>query len=152
MKLVKDRFTNGFVAGILAGILPMSINLACRALGLTELLWSDFLAMYTFGQLTNAGPLHMIFSMAMEFILLGFLGGIFARYVIPSVSSRYQLFKGVLYGIMGWMLFFSIPYIFRLPLAREKTLETAMTSALSAMTWGLAMSFILKRLDKRTEQ
>ena len=55
---MKDRFSNGFAAGFLAGFAPLVLNLTGRAFNLTNVIWSDFMALFTFGKTTAAGLPH----------------------------------------------------------------------------------------------
>ncbi|EEG79074.1 hypothetical protein [Dethiobacter alkaliphilus] len=150
--MMKDRFSNGFLAGFLAGIVPVVINFSGRALDLTTIVWSDFIALFIFGSMTTEGAAELVFAVSVLTVFLGVLGGIFARYILPSLNSQRHLFKGLLFGTTSWILFFSIPYLFQLPDLDEVALKSAMTNFISASLWGLTMAYILKRIDNKVSQ
>ncbi len=100
----KDRFFNGFIAGLLGGIVPFAFNFGSRALGFTTLVWADFMGAFTMGNRPE-GIFEVLFFIGVQFVFLGLLGAIFAL-ILPFITSRRYLFKGALYGTTLWFLLF----------------------------------------------
>lgn len=146
---MRDRFTRGLVAGIVAGIVPFFINWGAFTLNLNTLRWSEFIGMLILGDLP-ATTGEMLFTIAAQFILLGILGVIFA-YLLPLLSvENYQL-KGSLYGLAIWFLAFIIVHLFKIGGIFEIPLKTAATNAVAGLFWGLALSIILGWFEHRVE-
>ena len=149
---MKDRFTTGFVAGFVGGLAPFVFNFSSRALGFTTLVWADFMGFYIFGRkATGGGAAEMVFAIGAQFVLLGILGSIFSL-ILPHITSHRHLFKGALYGTVIWFISFSIPYLLQLPELSVIPLKTAISNLIGASLWGIALAFILKRLDNKVSQ
>ena len=64
-----DRLLNGFIAGVIAGVIPVIINFIGRALELTTLVWADFMAVFVIGSRPETTvelptPLSLVFFLA----------------------------------------------------------------------------------------
>ncbi len=94
------------------------------------------------------GIFETVFFIGVQFVFLGLLGAIFAL-ILPFITSEHHLFKGALYGATGWFIFFSLPYLLQLPDLVEVPLSTSVSNVISAALWGIAMAFILNRLDNK---
>ena len=144
---MKDRVTYGFVAGILGALVPFVINFGSRALELTTLVWADFMGLFIMGKRPET-TFEMAFFIGSQFVFLGLLGSVFAL-ILPFITSQHLLFKGALYGVAVWFILFSLPFLQQLPELENVPLKTSLTHLVSSLLWGMAMAFILKRIDKK---
>jgi uncharacterized membrane protein YagU involved in acid resistance len=80
--------------------------------------------------------------------LLGTLGIVFA-FLIPLISGRVYLFKGVVYGVVIGFVFYAIPTLFQMPILKETSLATVVSNFTGGTIWGLVMAKVLQMLDKR---
>ncbi|ACB85118.1 hypothetical protein [Natranaerobius thermophilus] len=140
-----DRFYSGFISGILAGIFPIIINLGSLLIGLTTLIWSDFMSVYIIGR-TPEGIWETLFFILVQFLFLGVLG-IFFTFLLPHILSKRIVLKGFLYGIVVWLVLFTMPNILGIPKLEEVPIKTAMTHIISAGAWGVALALILNRIN-----
>ncbi|KJS87989.1 MAG: hypothetical protein JM58_02400 [Peptococcaceae bacterium BICA1-8] len=144
---MKDRFYNGFISGILGGLVSFVINFGSSALGLNTLVWADFMGLFILGGRPN-NTLETAFFIGAQFVFLGLLGTVFSL-IIPFITSKHHLFKGALFGASVWYLLFSLPYLFQLPELKEVPLKTVVSNLIAASLWGITMAYILKRIDSK---
>ncbi len=144
-----DRFTRGFIAGILAGVVPFIINYAAYSLELSTLRWADFMGKFLYGSQPQSTG-EVFFAKMSQFAALGLLGIIFA-YLITFVTSKNLFLKSVVYSITIWFVAFAITFLFQLPGLKEVPLKTVIANFISAISWGLALGVALKWLDQSTK-
>lgn len=119
---MKDRFFNGFVAGIISGVVPLVINFGCKALGWSTLVWADFMGTFMLGRMPE-GTAETIYFAVVQFVFLGVLGAIFAL-VLPIITSARHLFKGVVFGVPSgisyflYLIFYSFLILWTSPLTQ----------------------------------
>ena len=89
---MKDRFSNGFISGLVGGIVPLSINFGSRALDLNTLVWADYMGIFLLNRRPQ-GILEMVFLLGIQLVFLGLLGAIFAL-ILPLLTSKRDIFKG----------------------------------------------------------
>ena len=80
---MKDRFFYGFIAGIIGGIVPLLISFGCKTLGLTTIVWVDFMSTFMLAR-RPANAAEIAFFIVIQFIFLGVLGAIFAM-ILPYI-------------------------------------------------------------------
>lgn len=147
---MKDRFTNGFISGIIAGLVPWAFNWGTRALELNTVVWADFMGVFILGKRPDA-VVELAFLVGVQFGFLGILGGVFAL-ILPHLSSRRHLFKGAVFGVAVWFILFSLPVLFRIGQLEAVPLKTAVSNLIGAILWGIALAFILKWIDSKVSQ
>ena len=76
---MKNRFSNGFISGLVGGIVPLSINFGSRALNLNTLVWVDYMGIFLLNRRPE-GILEVAFLIGVQFVFLGLLGAIFALF------------------------------------------------------------------------
>ncbi len=146
---MEDRFTTGFVSGVLGGIVSFIISFGSFSLGLNTLVWADFMGTFIMDKKPE-GFIEMLFFIGVQFAFLGILGAIFA-FIIPYISSKYIAFKGAMYGATIWFVLLSLPNLFQDPIIEEIIFKTVVFNLLSAFFWGLALGMILKRMGSRID-
>jgi len=144
---LKDRFYYGFISGLLGGIVPFVINYGSRTLGLNTLVWADFMGTFVMGRRPE-GIIEMIFFIGLQFVFLGLLGAIFAL-LLPLITSKHHLFKGAIYGATVWFILFTLPYLLQLPDLAEAPFMTVVSHLVSSSLWGIVLSIILKKYEKK---
>ncbi len=144
-----DRFTRGFVAGVLGGII---MNLWSLAIVISILNWEiirfiDWSAIIIFGDLPR-NHLEGIFGFSMHLVFTGLLGIIFA-FLIPHITSRAYLFKGIVYGLIANFISYAIPGLFQKPVITEHSLATVTSNLIGAILFGIVLAQTLYWLDKK---
>ena len=147
---MNDRFTRGFVAGLLAGIPTMLLNYIADLLHWTTLRWTDFVAILIFGH-RYRNLSESIFSTIALLFFVGALGVIFTL-VIPVITSRNLWFKAWSFSEAIWFLAFTITYLFKIPELKIIPLKTALVNFLSASVWGLLLGSLLNWFANRLDE
>jgi uncharacterized membrane protein YagU involved in acid resistance len=147
---LKDRFSHGFVSGILAGLIPFVFNFGSRALGFTTLVWADFMGLFLLGRRPDTTS-EWAFSISVQFVFLGILGALFAL-ILPYIPSKRHLLKGALFGTTVRFTLFSLPYLLQLSELKSVSLNTAVSNLIGSALWGIALAFILKWIDNKVSQ
>lgn len=147
---LKDRYTRGFVAGLLAGIISLGFNLFSYYIHFSTLVWGDFIAGFVFRRKT-ANSWEYILAMGLGVIFTAVLGTMFSL-IIPQIKSKYLWFKGLIYSDVLWFAIYSITIMFRIPSLTVIPSKTALSSLISASIWGILLGVFLNFLDRKTEE
>lgn len=147
---MRDRFTRGFIAGIIAAIIPFGIHFIAFGLKLTTLRYADWLGLFIFGHFP-VGSGELIFTIIVQTCLLGGLGIGFA-YLIPLFSSQNYWLKGLVYGATIWFFTYFITFLFKIPELIIIPLKTATTNLIGGCLWGVSLGIVLNWLDDRLKQ
>jgi uncharacterized membrane protein len=143
-----DRFTRGFIAGVIGGVAMNLWNLVVLFLinwdVITYIEWAGIMI---FGSLPRSHAEGLI-ALLMQISFVGVLGISFA-FLIPHVTSQAYLFKGVVYGVAVGFFIYAIPTLFQVPVLKETSLATVISDIVGASVWGLVMAKTLHWLDKR---
>ena len=147
MDFIKDRLTQGFIAG--AGAWPIQILFTGTMywLRVTKLRYLDFAAVLTFNHLPK-GFLEVIFAEVVVIIFLGVLGIGFSM-LIALVSSKNLFFKGWLYGTFMWFAIYAAMTMYKLKHIYPVNTKTAVISLLAASLWSIVMTWILLFLNRK---
>ncbi|MCK8818070.1 hypothetical protein MWH28_11945 [Natroniella sulfidigena] len=144
---MRDRFTRGLIAGVIAGLPSLLFNIGAYTLNFTNLLWGDFMGVFLFGD-RPVGVAEVVFSSIAQALFLGGLGIIFV-FLLPLISSQHYLLKSSIYGLAIWFISFAIPFLFQLPKLADVELQTVISNFISGLLWGLALGIVLNWLDDR---
>lgn len=143
-----DKYANGFVSGFCGGIAAAATNLSL-ILGFNygELKFGDFAGVLVFGHF----PRGFWESVIAYIAYAGFAGtlGVIFSYLVPVLSSKYLLFKGLHFGIGVWFISYAITLLFKVPDLEDIPLKTAVTNLLASSLYGLIMTIMLRWLIKR---
>ncbi len=144
---MKDRFTRGFLSGVIAGIPTLIFSLVAFVLHWTTLRWSSFAAILIYGR--KSGNLsEEIFATLAVFVLCGILGVIIA-FVIPKLTSANYLLKCWLLSIAFWFFAFTLTVLFKVPALLVIPGKTAVANFIEASLWGLVLGYCLQWFDNR---
>ncbi len=142
-----DRFTRGFISGVIAGILPLIFNFTAFTLNFTTVRWAGFAGIFLFGHKPHSLG-EEIFAVIAVFFFLGLLGIIFSL-LIPFLSRENLLLKSSVFGLTVWFASFAITFLFQLPDLEDLPLLTVITNFISAILWGLTLGVTFDRLTNR---
>ena len=144
---MKDRFTRGFLSGVISGIPTLVFSLVASAFKWTTLRWSSFAAILIYGR-KSSNLSEEIFSTLAVFVICGILGVIIA-FVIPKLSSANYLLKCWLFSIAFWFFAFIVTFLFKVPGLLVIPGKTAVVNFIEATIWGVALGYCLKWFDNR---
>jgi hypothetical protein len=144
---MKDRFTDGFIAGFLGGVAMSILNLISYFLGIAQILYLDWASVMIFGYRYST-LLEALIGQLGQLFFTATLGVIFA-YILPVISSRYYLFKGWVFGLLVWFGSYAITLLYKVtPLIPIKP-DTVISNVVTASVYGLVLAESLRRLSNR---
>ena len=144
---MRDRFTNGFIAGFLGGVVMSILNLISYSLGIAQILYLDWDSVMIFGY-RYATPLEAVIGQIGQLFFSAVVGVIFA-YLLSVISSRYYLFKGLIFGLLVWFGSYAITLLYKVtPLIPIKP-DTVMSNIVTSSVYGLVLAESLRRLSNR---
>lgn len=145
---MRDRFTRGFVAGVIAAVPALLWNIiSVYLLKISNLRWADFAALFILGKLQTTISEEIFCDLAALFFA-GLMGVLFA-YILITISSRNILLKGWIFGVSIWFFVFALTHLFRTPELALIGLGTVFSNLFGATIWGLVVGYSFGWLDGR---
>lgn len=145
---MKDKLTNGFVQGLIAGVVANIADfIMVNWLKFGDLLYLDYTGVHIYGfQPETLG--EKIFALTVQLIFSGLAGIIFV-YWIDKVRKRNILFKGMLFGMTIWFLTYTITILFKLKPLDKVSLSSAMENYIAALIFGAVIAITYKVLSEK---
>lgn len=144
---MKDRFTRGFLSGIIAGVPTLAFALIAFSLKWTNIRWAHFASILIFGR-KFINLQEDIFSSFAVFFFCGLMGAIFA-FIIMKISSQNYLLKGWVYSLSIWFFAFAVTSLFKVPQLPFRSFNAALSNFIAATIWGLSLGYCLHWFDNR---
>lgn len=142
---LKDRFTIGFIAGLLAAI-PLNIidYIFVYLFKLEQSSYMDYAAVILFGHMHhNIG--EAILAQFSQLLFSGILG-IFYFYLLKTELEKNHLLKGWVFAMGAWFFIYSIGTIFKVPVIYKAELGTLVSDFVSVTVFGLLLADFVKKL------
>lgn len=143
--ILSDRFTRGFVAGVIGGTVAAVYSYVAGMMGFTTLRIADWIAIFIFAHTPPFGVGELVYATLGQLAMAGVLGAGFAFW-LPHVSSRNMLLKGWLFSVAIWFALYAITALFSLQGTVPLPLKTAISNFVSATVFGLGQALALKAL------
>lgn len=142
-----DRFFRGLAAGF-AGAVAMNLwsFFSYYVLQFSDLRFLDWAAIFVFGRLART-TLEMGLALFAQLIFASFLGILFA-FLIPQVTSRLYLLKGMVAGLTAGFFIYAIPVLFKTPVLSEVSFAATLSNYIGIIIWGLVTAYALSLLSK----
>lgn len=144
-----DRVFRGAISGIVAGLI-MNIwsYISYSILHITTLRFIDWAAILINGT-RPVGLVQDIFALFLHFIWVSFLGVVFAL-LVPYVTSRGYILKGLGYSWITGFLMYSVTTMFQVPSLYKAPFNTTVSNFIGAAIWGIGLAVVLKWLENKT--
>lgn len=147
---MKDRYMNGFIAGLCGGVAATAINLLfIELLHFGSLRYGDFAGIIVFGHRPKA-VLELAIAYFSYFGYASTLGIVFA-YFIPYLSPHYYYFKSLHYGAAIWFISYAVTMLFKVPDLIKISDSTATVNLLASVVYGLVLAWLLRKLERASE-
>jgi len=141
---MSDRFTNGFVAGLVAGTTMSVMNYISHQIGIVDLLYLDWASVLLYGY-RHETVLEAVVGQAGKLFFAGLLGSFFAFW-LTIVTSKYLFFKGIVFGIAVWFVVHATATLFKLfPMIPIKS-DTVFSYKVEAVIFGIVLAESMRRL------
>lgn len=108
----------------------------------------DWAAMLLYGE-PPENIYETIMSFTMQVLWAGFLGVIFA-FLIPKLTSRAYLLKGMFYGLIVFFIIYAIPVLYQVPHLYRTGPNTQFSHLIGSILYGAITASMLHRLDNTT--
>ena len=142
---MRDRFIDGCLAGLLAGIIANIYSYASyHLLHLTSMRYVDFAGIMIFGNLPR-GPEELILAQLAQLFFSSFLGVGFSLF-LSKLTFRNFLFKGWYYGCVFLFGIYILTTLFKVPGLTQINFGTAASNVVAASIFGLTLAPIYRRL------
>lgn len=142
---MKDRFTDGLVAGVSAAIVAGVLNLVLNWIfDVHAKHFIDFAEVLLFGhKAQNWTEFGVAF---VGYAIFSGIIGIAYGYLLPAFNHRYHLVKGVFISLAVWFIVFSIVQLSQHPHFAGNSLYTTVMNFASATAFGLVLDMVYFRL------
>jgi hypothetical protein len=122
------------------------LGLILQWLGLTDRTFHDLAQVFILAKVYPNALGYLIGTLA-HFGVAGLNGAIFAHFVMAT-SKKYLVLKGMFIGVTMWLFFVGFGNFFRMPQFSNMPPLSALTIYICSATYGLTMSFTLRKLIK----
>lgn len=146
---MQDRLLGGLLAGFIAGVVKNVLDfLSFYVFGFAKERLVDWTGAILYGQLPKSLPEQAVALLA-HLVWSGLLGVVLA-YLMPSLTSRNYVIRGLAYGAGVWFAIYGLTMVFW---PKNLTLvvdwETVVSQFLGALAFGLTAAHVLARLENR---
>lgn len=143
----QDRFTRGFYAGLIAGVLQNILSFLSYALGLTTLRMADWSAVIIFGKSGPFSTGEIMLGLASHILWCGTLGIIFV-YLILYVKHQHFTLKGLIFGWSVWFLIYGVTLLYKVEPTLGLPIKTPLSDLIGASVYGLVLVWSLTKLKE----
>ncbi len=145
---MEDRFTQGFIAGIVGWLPQFLFTYIMYGIHLTKFRYVDFAAIITYNHRPQ-GFLQLLFSEMVVILVASFLGAVFAM-LIKVIQSPAIFLKGLLYGAISWFLIYVVFSLFKVKgIYGEPDFSTVFINLTGVFIWGFSTAWTLLILNRR---
>ena len=147
---MKDRFTNGLIAGAVAGVIANLLGFIQYALGLTEYIYYHYSSLLIFGRLPLMTS-EIAWLTITNIVFTAVFGAIFA-YLTLLIGNKYIYIKAILYGSIVWYLWYLLTTNLAAPgIIEIITLRTSVSTTINSGIFGLIIGVAYSYLQKIDE-
>jgi hypothetical protein len=139
-----DRFFQGMISGMIAGIFSETLSFISGALNISMMRYVDYAGVLLLGNIPLS-TIELIISTGFATFFAAMLGIIFA-YIVPIIGSTNLYLKGWLYGLFTWYIWYSILVMTLTDKLEGITPATAVSNFIVASMYGLLLGIIYNKL------
>ena len=140
---MKDKFYNGLLYGVLAGVILNIFNLVSYYFDVISLRYLDWMAILLYGT-KPYNALDGGFALLMQIGLCGILGVLFV-YILPVIGFEHHSIKGMVFGLSVFQTTYIVTTLFRVPELVYIPPYTAMGNSLGSALFGAILAVLIKK-------
>ncbi len=141
-----DRTYRGIIAGVIGGLSMQAWDLfSYYVLKFGSFRYLDWAGMMIYGE-PPQNFYETIMSFTMQIIWAGLLGVFFA-FLIPKLTSRGYLLKGIFYSLIAFFIIYAIPVLYQVPHLYKTGPNTQFSHFIGAIIFGAATAITLRWLN-----
>ena len=141
-----DRFTKGFISGIIAGLVFNLISLLSGFMGMSKLPIAAWTAIIIYGRTPPFTPIEIFIALVGNVFFTGILGCIFA-YLLLGINRTHIYFKGIVYSIGVWFSIYAVTALFKLEGTLSLDLYTVLSNVIMSIVFGTGLAYFLAVLS-----
>ncbi|MFZ5943146.1 MAG: hypothetical protein ACOYVD_03480 [Bacillota bacterium] len=145
--MIDDRFTKGFITGIMAGLVETPFGLISYMLDFGKLRFLDFAAIMIYGYKPE-NFWEALFAQ-IGYIMFSSLLGIVFVYLLLLITSANIFLKSWFFAVAVWFFSYAVTLLFQVPELKEITFSSTISNYMSASIWGLALAYFAGKMDSR---
>jgi hypothetical protein len=147
---MKDRFMNGFVAGVIADLPVIVLDFLASKLKLDKLDFKDFVSILAFAE-PKPDFGESIFASIVQCLFAGVIGVAF-NYFIKLVKKEYYYIKAFIFGAMIWFIIYAVDIFFKIEDRVGTDFKTSVVHYGLSILWGIITAWTIQWLEKRERQ
>ena len=145
---MENRFTTGFIAGIIAGLFKDIPNFILHHYPkIAEITLWDYAGAIALGRLPQ-GPAEHIYAVFLEILFSVFVAMVFVNIRVFQRLENYKL-KGILYGAFIWFIVRAAVLAFHIRILLGESLGTSIVNLLVSMFYGCVLACTVKFIVKK---
>ncbi len=138
--MVKDRFINGFLAGVSAGIVMNLWGFLAGAMRFTDLRMVDWTAIIVFGHKPPFNSIEILIALLANLFFTGLLGiGFIALLSIIKNNTIY--FKGWIYSVAIWFMIYAVTTLAKVEGTMPVSVGTTTANLIGATIFGFLVAY-----------
>lgn len=144
-----DRSVAGAISGSVAALIQEIYGSLVKYVGISDKDFGDFA-----GVMIMSKNYQGIFAHIVQWIAhigIGMLFGIIFAQIFKYTSSKYWWLKGLIYGLILWVLLTSIGTLYKMPVWIVTEPKTVLSILAGSLIYSFITAYILKILDKRSD-
>ena len=146
---MKDRFTQGFMAGIMGWLPQMLFSITMYGIHLAKFRFMDYASAIVFYHRPPKDLFELIFAELVVVIFSGVLSIVFV-FLLRLVNNVNVLFKGWLYGVACWFIIYSITVLYKMEnIYKLVDPKTTFINFIAASIWGLGIAWSFLLLNRK---
>lgn len=145
---MKDRTTEGFIAGVIGAFPEMVFTLTLYyVFNAIRFRYLDFASVIAFNHLPK-GLFQIIVAEFGVFVFTGFLGVIFSH-LIKTISSRNIILKGAFFGISIWFFVYAFITFFKVRPLFPIGFQTSILHMIGGVIWGITTAWTYRKFVEK---
>lgn len=143
---LSDRFTKGFLAGIIGGVSTTILGYLFFQLKFGTLRFADFAAIMVYGREAE-GVLEVLFAILIHWGFSGAAGAFFV-YLLKKIRTENLIFKGWIFGVGIWFFVYIVTELFKIPELDTISLSSSVSNLLASSFYGIVMVYAYLYLEQ----
>jgi hypothetical protein len=142
---INDTFTRGWISGTFGGLLGGIFGFLPHYIGISQMRFSDWLAILIFGRTQPFSLVEQIYSLIVSAGLTGVIGIIFA-FLIPVINEENIYFKGWIIFVIPWWIIYLLTALAKTEGTLNLSVTTTVCDGITTSIIGLVSVYIYKVL------
>lgn len=145
--VLNDRFTKGFLAGLIGGAVTTILGYLFFLIKFGTLRFADFAAIMVYGREAE-GILEVLFAILIQWGFSAAAGAFFV-YLLKIIRTENLIFKGWIFGVGIWFFVYIVTELFKIPELDTISLSSSVANFLASSFYGIVMANAYLYLEEK---